>query len=119
MRQKKKLTLTVMVTIGLSACASSQSSESDSTYISPNHYQNYNCNQINAEKKRVNSKLEQMAELSESDDTTGQVLNTALMAFAISRGYGFKSGQDENTAYKRLYNQYEVLEQTAIQKECF
>lgn len=104
--------------LGLSACAS-QSPEKDPTYISPNYYNDYNCNQLKAEKKRVTTKLEQMAELEDNSDATGQVLNTALMAFAISRGYGVNTGNEENTAYKRLYNQYEVLEQTAIQKECF
>ncbi len=118
MKQKMNFTLTIITVLGLSACAS-KSPESDPTYISPNHYQNYNCKQLSAEKKRVNSKLEQMAKLNEGSDTTGQVLSTALAAFAVSRGYSFQSGQDENTAYKRLYNQYEVLEQTAIQKECF
>ena len=42
-----------------------------------------------------------MAKLNEGSDTTGQVLSTALAAFAVSRGYSFQSGQDENTAYKR------------------
>lgn len=108
----------IIAIMGLTACASN-SPEKDPTYISPNYYNDYNCKQLSAEKKRVSTKLEQMAEIEEGDDTTGQVLNTALMAFAISRGYGINSGNDENTAYKRLYNQYEVLEQTAIQKECF
>lgn len=101
--------------VGLSGCSTSKSPESDPAYISPNHYSDYNCKQLSAEKQRVSSKLEQMS--GGSNDVAGQVLNTALSAFAISRGYSI--GGDDNTAYRRLYNQYEVLEQTAIEKECF
>lgn len=63
--------------------------------------------------QRVSTKQEQ----AQTASATGKVLDTALAAFAISQGYGY--GSEEDVAYKRLNNQYEVLEQTSIQKECF
>jgi hypothetical protein len=110
MQQLNIIILSGVLIIGLAGCSTSP--ESDPAYVSPAHYSNYNCNQISAEMQRVSAKLEQMAE----GQATGQVLNTALAAYAISQGYGFSGGND--TAYRRLYNQYDVLEQTSIQKEC-
>lgn len=109
----RRLNITILsgaLIIGIAGCSTAP--ESDPAYVSPAQYSSYNCNQISAEMQRVSSKLEQMAE----GQATGQVLNTALAAFAISQGYGISSG--DNTAYRRLYNQYEVLEQEAIRKEC-
>ena len=114
----KRLNITILsgvLIIGLAGCSTSP--ESDPTYISSNHYADYNCKQISAERQRVSTKLEQMS--TGKSETADKVLDTALAAFAISQGYGFSNGGDDNVGYRRLYNQYEVLEQTAIQKECF
>ncbi|MCP4392794.1 MAG: hypothetical protein GY804_00740 [Alphaproteobacteria bacterium] len=95
----------------LSGCASSP--ENDPAYVSPMHYQSYNCNQISAEMLRVSSKVEQAMQ----EENTNQFLDTALAAFSISQGNGYGGG-DKNTNLKRLNNLYDVLEQTAIRKEC-
>ena len=103
----------IFLLITLSGCSSSP--ESDPAYVSPTQYLGYNCNQIGAEMKRVSAKIEQANE-TQGDKTAEMVLNTALSAYAISRGYGV--GSSDDSAYRRLINQYDVLEQTAIQKEC-
>ncbi len=110
MQRFNKVICSTVLIIGLTGCATSP--ESDPAYISPTHYSNYNCNQISAEMQRVSGKIEQAKQA----NTTGKVLDTALAAFAISQGYGY---EDSNgSQYQRLVNQYDVLEQTAIQKEC-
>lgn len=98
------------VSVGLAGCATAP--ESDPAYVSPLQYQDYNCKQIKAEMRRVSGKIEQAAKT----DQTGQVLDAALTVFAISQGYGVYN--EDNPEYRRLQNQYDVLEQTAIQKEC-
>ncbi len=113
----QRLNITILsglLIIGLAGCSTSP--ESDPAYISPNHYMDYNCKQLSAEKQRVSTKMKQMT--TGKNDTADKVMDTALAAFAISQGYGFSSG-DDDVAYRRLYNQYEVLEQTAIKKECY
>lgn len=103
--------------VGMQGCAGGAGS--DPSYVSADYYQDYNCKQLSAEKKRVGMKLEQMATVQEAEpDTTGQVLGAAITAFAIARGYSVRSNSDDD-GYRRLYNQYEVIEQTMIQKECF
>ena len=54
----------ILMTLALSACASSQDNtvsapQADPAYISPNHYANYNCDQIAAEMQRISGRLEQ------------------------------------------------------------
>lgn len=108
--------LTLSFVLALSACASSP--ENDPAYISPAHYSNYNCSQIAAEMQRVSAKMEQMGQ-SEQDKAAELVLGTALSAFAISQGYGLSSSESQDEVqYRRLGNQYDVLEQEAIRKEC-
>ena len=96
--------------MGLAGCTTAP--ESDPAYVSPLQYQDYNCKQIKAEMRRISGKIEQAAQANQ----TGQVLDAALTVFAISQGYGVYS--EDNPEYRRLQNQYDVLEQTAIQKEC-
>lgn len=106
-----RIFLISVATVALvSSCASSP--ESDPAYVSPSHYSNYNCNQISAEMQRVSAKLDQ----AEQANSTGQLFETALAAYAISQGYGY--GNRDDAQYRRLVNQYDVLEQTSIQKEC-
>jgi len=104
--------LILLSSISLSGCATAP--KSDPAYVSPAQYQAYNCNQIRAEMQRVSGKLEQASQA----NATGQVLGTALAAFAISQGYGIYDDGNGDVEYRRLSNQYDVLEQTAIQKEC-
>lgn len=92
----------------LTGCAA----ESDPNYVSPTFYDSYNCKQLKAEKIRLNSKIEQAGKSNQGN----QILNTALSAYAISQGSGYFG--DDYSELQRLQNQYDVLEQTVIQKEC-
>lgn len=111
MNKKTTSTIFVLSLMMITGCASAP--ESDPAYVAPTHYANYNCNQISSEMQRISTKMEQAKQA----NTTGKVLDTALAAFAISQGYGYSSDNDD-VQYRRLVNQYDVLEQTAIQKEC-
>ena len=104
--------LPILLILGITGCATSP--ENDPAYISPTHYSNYNCKQISAEMQRVSGKMEQAKQA----NTTDQVLGTALAAYAVSQGYGFTTDDSADVEYRRLVNQYDVLEQTAIKKEC-
>jgi hypothetical protein len=97
----------------VSGCASEpQTAESDPAYISPAQYKDYDCKQIGAEMRRVSKKID----VATQTDGTTQVLNAAVTAFAISRGMGVSG--DDGVQMRRLKNQYDVLEETAIQKKC-
>lgn len=99
-----------LIFLSLAGCAN----EPDPSYVSPNLYQSYNCKQIKAERVRLSSKLNQASQTNQ----TGQVLDAAVNIFAISQGYGYSDENGREAEFRRLNNQYEVLDQTAIQKEC-
>lgn len=63
--------------------------------------------------RRISAKLEQ----SNQADAAGNILGAAVMAYGISQGYAMYGGEEDATA-QRLSNQYDVLEQTAIKKNC-
>lgn len=96
----------------LGGCATETPLQSNPAYVPPSFYESYNCKQLKAEKIRLTSKIEQ----SRKTDATGQVLTTALFAYAISQGQSVY--QEDDSELQRLQNQYDVLEQTSIQKEC-
>lgn len=96
----------------LAGCATAP--QDDPAYVSPTMYQDYSCKQISAEMRRITGKLNQ----GKQTDATGQVLSAAVMAFGMSQGYSMYSSGDDDTVTRRLANQYDVLEQTAIRKNC-
>lgn len=104
--------LIVVFSLGLAACASNDPTK-DPAYISPTQYQSYNCKQLNAEMKRVSIRREQIM----VDGKDGEFFDTAVKVFAISQGYSVgETGRELET--RRLRNQYDLLEQMLIEKEC-
>ena len=104
--------LALISSFGLSGCTTAP--ESDPAYVSSMQYQGYNCKQISAEMDRVSKKIDQETQ----NDSTNQILGAAVTALAISKGYSMYGDDRSNVELKRLKNQYSVLEQTSIQKEC-
>ena len=105
-----KSSFILVACFGLAACATSP--ESNPAYVSPTQYSDYNCKQLKLEMRRVSSGIEQK----KTSTTANKVLDTAITAFAISQGYGFTN--DDDVEYERMQNQYRVLEQEIIRKEC-
>lgn len=108
---KKLHLLAAVVLFLLTGCASKLAS--DPAYVSPSQYSDYNCKQLKLEMQRVSSNLEQ----AKKDDATGQILGAALRVFAISQGYRLDDS-DSKLESRRLQNQYTVLSQALIKKEC-
>ena len=52
-----------------------------------------------------------------ANNQTGQLLDAAIMAYGISRGYGFSS-ENEDPAVAQLRAKYTALHQASIDKNC-
>ena len=101
----------------LSACTTDapQATGPDPAYVSETQYRGYSCKQIHAEMNRVSRHMEAESQ----GNGANQILGAAVTAFAISRGYAV--GGDDGSGdveLRRLRNQYDVLEQLAIKKDC-
>jgi hypothetical protein len=103
--------------IVLSACVETQQQAAgpDPAYVSETQYLGYSCKQIHAEMNRVSRHMDAQNQAGGSN----QILGAAVAAFAISRGYAVGGGDDsDDVEIRRLRNQYDVLEQLAIKKDC-
>lgn len=108
----RKLPPLVLGCLVLAGCAST-SPESDSAYVSPTQYDTYSCAQMRAEMQRVSSEIDHETKSSANN----KLLDTAMMAYAISQGYGWQS-DDESVELRRAKTKYRILDEMMIKKNC-
>lgn len=113
---RKLMILCATSTIAIFGCASSPE-EIQAQHVSTAQYQSYDCGQIEAELKRVSSKVQEV---------TGQQQEEANQD-AVAMGVGlvlfwpalfFLADDDKEERLSRLKGEYEALERVAIKKDC-
>lgn len=109
--------LTVFVML-LAACAS-QPKEIPTRYVSPNGYQNHNCDQLQKEAERVSRRLTQLrGDLKETADGDTVQMGVGLVLFWPV--LFLLEGRDGAQAreYGRLRGEIEAIEKVSIQRNC-
>ncbi len=112
----RKLALTAACL--LVGCAS-QPDKIQATYVSPDQYQRHDCQQIAAEKGRVERRVNTLyASLKKTADNDATQMGVGMLLlwptlFFLEGGDG-----PEAAEYAQLKGQYEALEQASIQKRC-
>ena len=102
----------------LAACAS-QPEEIGTSYVSPVHYKNFDCEQLNLEAERVSRRaLELHASLKDTADTDEVQMGVGLILlwptlFWLEGGDGAEAME-----YARIKGERDAIERTAIQKKC-
>lgn len=102
----------------ISGCAKS-TSDLATTYVSPVQYQNLSCDQLTAEMSRVSSRVSQLgSQLNEASSNDTAITAVGIVLFwPILFALG---GTDQQEAeYSRLKGEYDALNQSIIQKNCF
>jgi hypothetical protein len=94
------------------ACAGTPQPQDDPAYVSPVQYDTYSCNQMRAEMQRVSKKIDELTKEKEGNS----LMNTALNAYAISRGYSFDN--NDSVELQRAHNKYNILDEMMIKKNC-
>ena len=115
---KKIVSLVLIPTFLLlvSGCATSPD-KIGASYVSPMQYNNYDCDQTQAEMMRVSSKLREVCGVQQSKATTDAwAMGIGLIVFWPS--LFFLIGGDKKEEVARLKGEYEALEQASIQKKC-
>ena len=113
----KKFVNTLCIASFLLAGCASKSDNISASYVSPLHYQSFNCNQIRMEMQRVSRRVNDIAGVQDSQATKDSVaLGVGLVLFWPA--LFFMIGKDKEEELSRLKGEYEALEQAAIQKEC-
>lgn len=115
----KKTTLMIFAaTLLLTGCNGADNASTDPTYVPAGLYDNYTCDQLHVQMNLTTAKITDL-----SDEENGKdVMNAVVSAYAASQGYGFddrRRKESENAIeLRRQKNKYDVLEETAIRKNC-
>ena len=102
----------------LAGCTGVDNASTDPTYVPAGLYDNYTCDQLHVQMNLTSAKITDL-----SDEENGKdVINAVVSAYAASQGYGFEDRrrhESENAVeLRRQKNKYDVLEETAIRKNC-
>jgi hypothetical protein len=97
--------------------------ENDPAYVSPLQYEGYSCNQLHTAMDLVSQKIDQSVRNDQRQDDTEHALDTALAAYALAQGQGYNpparhEHHHETVDMRRMKNEYAVIEQMAIKKNC-
>ena len=111
--------ITFLVLGFLIAGCATQPSDLPTTYVSPNQYQHYSCEQITMEMNRTSRKASELqARLKKVADNDAAQMAVGLIIlwptlFFLEGGDG-----PEAAEYSRLKGEFEALEEVSVQKKC-
>ncbi len=117
---KKIMALTLsasLASMSLAGCATG-SKDISSSYTSPMQYQGYDCQQINAETLRLQSKVSQLGgrlDQAASNDKAIMAAGALLFWPALFALGGTKQQEAE---YATLKGQHDAIQQASIEKKC-
>lgn len=102
----------------LGACAS-QPQDIGTSYVSPLHYKNFDCEQLGMEAERVSRRvLELRASLKSTADTDAVQMGVGLVLLWPTLFFLEGGDKAEAVEFSRLKGEREALEKTSIQKKC-
>jgi len=117
-RQIKRLFIPLVLLIFVVGCAT-QPKDLPTTYVSPNQYQHYSCDQITLEMNRASRKANELqAKLKQDADNDAAQMAVGLIIFWPTLFFLEGGDGPEAAEYSRLKGEFEALEEVSIQKKC-
>lgn len=114
---KKQITISVMVSMALSAC-STASKDITPSYISPLQYQAYDCDQLSSESQRLQTRANQIGgRLDEAASNDKAITGAGLILFWPAL-FALGGTKQQEAEYARLRGEHSAIEQSAISKKC-
>jgi len=102
----------------IAGCAT-QPSDLPTTYVSPNQYQNYSCEQITMEMNRTSRKANELqARLKKDADNDAAQMAVGIIIFWPALFFLEGGDGPEAAEYSRLKGEFEALEEVSVQKKC-
>lgn len=108
--------LFLILVVALAGCAKN-STEIQSSYVSPLQYDDFSCSQIKSEIGRVGRKMNEVAGVQDktaSDDSVAMGVGLILFWPALF----FIDSSDQHVELARLKGEFDALEQSAVRKDC-
>ena len=104
---------------GLICGCATQPKDLPTTYVSPNQYQHYSCDQITLEMNRASRKANELqAKLKQDADNDAAQMAVGLVIFWPALFFLEGGDGPEAAEYSRLKGEFEALEEVSIQKKC-
>jgi hypothetical protein len=114
---KKQLLVVLSAAIALMGCATS-SKDIAPAYVSPMHYQAYDCDQIIGEAERLQLRVNQSGgRLDEAASNDKAITAVGVILFWPAL-FALGGTKQQETEYARLRGEYEALQQAAVRKKC-
>lgn len=120
MNTKKFIALSlasVYLAATLGGCASA-SKDLQATYVSPMTYQSYDCDQLNAEARRIQARVTEVGGRIDSDAKNDKVLTGVGVVLFWPSLFFLGGDKNKEAEFSRLKGEYEAIQQTAISKKC-
>ena len=116
---KKAFTMLASAGLVLLAGCAADTSQIQPTYVSPVEYEDYDCDQIAAEAKRVSRKAHEIGakvDKTAADDDAQMAIGLIFLWPTLFFLEG--SATADTQAYADLKGRFEVLEEVSVQKSC-
>ena len=116
---KKAFTVVTTLSLVLLGGCAADTSQIRASYVSPTEYEDYDCEQIAAEAKRVSRKANEIGfrvDKTAADDDAQTAIGLILFWPALFFLEG--EGTQDTHAYADLKGRFEALEEVSVQKKC-
>ena len=113
--QRAVLAVTVLSFLGGCATASKDIS---ATYVSPNQYMSYDCQQIGAETQRLQVRYAELGgRLDQAASNDKAIAGVGIILFWPAL-FALGGTKQQEAEYARLRGEYDAVSQTSVQKHC-
>ena len=113
----KPLLVTVSLAVVLAGCATG-SKDIAPIYVSPLQYQSYDCQQLQMELQRIQSRVGELGgRLDQAASNDKAIAGVGIILFWPVL-FALGGNKQQEAEYGRLRGEYEAIQQAAVQKKC-
>ena len=107
-----------IISLSILISCSNASKDIVATYVSPQQYSDYDCDQIRAEMQRVSGKVRTLTGQLDKNNENDKVATGVSLILFWPAVFFLGGTKEEEAEYARLKGEYEALEKVSIQKKC-
>lgn len=107
----------VALSIVVTGCATS-SKDLSASYVSPMQYQSYNCDQLNLEAQRIQTRVVELGGRLDQAAANDKALVGVGMVLFWPALFAVGGTKQQEAEYSRLKGEYDAVQQTTIAKQC-
>jgi len=116
-RSFQKLTTFICIGAFLGGCATA-SKDVPTSYVSPLQYQSYDCGQLVAETRRIQSRFMELGgRLDTAASNDAAIMGVGLLIFWPAL-FALGGTKQQEAEYGRLRGEYDAIQQASVQKHC-